>query len=365
MGVRMKDIIICNAVPAYEEAPVSLTLLKEHTEEILNTLMKETVNECFLIVPKNQQMKDIPEGIRVMEAPTTSGFAYGNHSALLKVTENEKAIPYCTNGQLLTESSFVTVEEVLGIDKKKVCIGGKARIKGVCELNKRTTPEEILDVCKSQGTFKGMFFGHPMGRFISASNLKEEILLTTDYIEILDDSDCILNTLLRVIERYDKESCGRCVFGHEGTAQLRMILTDITLKKGKASDIELMLALSHEMQQQSLCEIGYTAANVMISAVETFQSELEEHITKKNCMAGVCSKFVTYHILADMCTGCNECVDACEEDAILGKRKFIHVIDQDECTQCGACLKACEEEAIVKAGAVKPRCPKKPIPCKN
>jgi NADH-quinone oxidoreductase subunit F len=72
---------------------------------------------------------------------------------------------------------------------------------------------------------------------------------------------------------------------------------------------------------------------------------------------------VTYHIIADLCTGCTDCVDACEDDAILGKKKFVHVIDQDECIQCGACMAACEEGAIVKAGAVKPKTPKKPVPC--
>ena len=74
---------------------------------------------------------------------------------------------------------------------------------------------------------------------------------------------------------------------------------------------------------------------------------------------------MTYHIIAANCIGCGECLDVCEDDAILGKKKFVHIIDQDECIQCGKCMEACEEEAIVLAGAVKPRCPKKPIPCKR
>ena len=73
---------------------------------------------------------------------------------------------------------------------------------------------------------------------------------------------------------------------------------------------------------------------------------------------------MTYHVLAAKCTGCGDCLDACDEDAILGKKRFVHVIQQDECTQCGACMDACDEDAIVRAGAVKPRCPAKPIPCK-
>jgi NADH-quinone oxidoreductase subunit F len=118
------------------------------------------------------------------------------------------------------------------------------------------------------------------------------------------------------------------------------------------------------MKIQCLCDIGSATASSVITAFDSFKEEIEGHITKKACKAEVCSKFVTYHILPDKCTGCNECQDACEDDAILGKKKFIHVIDQDECIQCGKCLKACDEEAIVKAGAIKPKGIKKPMPCK-
>lgn len=74
---------------------------------------------------------------------------------------------------------------------------------------------------------------------------------------------------------------------------------------------------------------------------------------------------MTYHILAEKCVGCGDCMDACDEDAILGKTRFVHVIEQNECTQCGACMEACDEDAVVRAGAVKPRCPRKPVPCKK
>lgn len=86
---------------------------------------------------------------------------------------------------------------------------------------------------------------------------------------------------------------------------------------------------------------------------------------KKNCPAGVCARFVTYHILAAKCVGCGDCMEICGEDAILGKKRFVHVIDQEECTRCGDCLESCGEGAVVKAGVVKPRCPVKPIPCKR
>ena len=153
-------------------------------------------------------------------------------------------------------------------------------------------------------------------------------------------------------------------FGHEGVFQIRMLLTGMSLKKGKISDMDLLLELCHEMKLQSLCESGFSIANTVESALDHFKNEIEEHIIRKSCKAGVCQKFLTFHILPDLSTGGTECLDVCEDDAILGKKRFIHVIHQEECTGCGDCIEACAENAIIKAGADKPKCPKKPVPCK-
>ena len=96
-----------------------------------------------------------------------------------------------------------------------------------------------------------------------------------------------------------------------------------------------------------------------------FGDEIEQHFTKKVCPAGECKAYMTYHILPTKCVGCGECVDACEDEAILGKPRFIHVIDQKACTQCGKCVSACDEEAIIMAGADKPRTPPRPIPIRK
>lgn len=361
----MEDMIICNAVPVYEEAPVSSMLLKENRKKVLESLLMTPARTRCLIVPEGEWTGDKPEGLTVIESEDKAGFTYGNHSALKKVAEGEKPIPTCGNGPFSSgENRVVTVEELLN-DNKKVYVGGKAVKTGFLNLKRKTTPGEILAAAGVQGIFKAMYLGHPMGIFINETMLDQPVELTTDYIEILNETDCILDYLMKTADRYAKESCGRCTFGHEGVFQIQMILTDILLKKGKVSDLELVLDLFREMKQQSLCEIGFSIANAAESAVDGFKSEIEEHITRKSCKAGVCRKFLTFHILPDLCTGCGECMDACEDDAILGKKKFIHVIDQDECTQCGSCLKACEEQAIIKAGVDKPKGPKKPVPCKR
>lgn len=188
---------------------------------------------------------------------------------------------------------------------------------------------------------------------------------TLEKLKNLKDTECIVDILLTEVQENKCQDCGKCVFGYEGITQLEMSLRDITEKKGKSGDLTLIKDLCEMMKTQSLCEVGEEIAEAVLTAMDTYSKDFEEHIGKKGCKAGVCKKFMTYHILADKCTGCGECMDECEEDAILGKSRFVHVIEQDECTQCGACLKVCDEEAIVRAGAAKPRCPKKPIPCRR
>ena len=125
-----------------------------------------------------------------------------------------------------------------------------------------------------------------------------------------------------------------------------MILKDFTEKKGRSGDLDLIRDACYMMKTQSLCEEGEDLADAVTEALETFKQDFEDHAAKKTCRAGVCKKFVTYHILADKCTGCGDCMDECEDEAILGKKKFVHVIDQDECVQCGKCMAKCPAKVI-------------------
>ncbi|MBV7276850.1 4Fe-4S binding protein [Clostridium sp. PL3] len=367
----MNKYIICNAVPTYKEAPVSKDILKNSTSQILETIHSKKAEKNYIILDYKEkdlqskletEAKNYPDMIlETILVDGSFGFAYRNSSAILKVIEGEKPIP----SSMEENKSVYTVEMLLDTDEKNVYIDGSIKKKGKYVFKKKITPREIIESCGVKGTFKGMYLGYPMATLLGEADLDKELNLTTDYICIFDESDCILDKLKNIAEAYTKESCGRCVFGFEGVTQINMILSDISQKKGKTSDIGLLLDLCGEMKNQVLCEIDGTLASTVISAISNFREEIEEHITKKVCKAAVCSKFVTYHILADKCIGCTECADVCEDDAILGKKKFIHVIDQEECTQCGKCVEACEEEAIVKAGPIKPRCPQKPIPCKR
>ncbi len=188
---------------------------------------------------------------------------------------------------------------------------------------------------------------------------------SADKIKELKEDQCVVDVLLKEVQSHPCKDCGKCVFGYEGITQLEMILKDITEKKGRPGDIALMQDLSDMMKTQSLCEDGEDIADAVKEALSNYGDIFDEHTSKKGCRAGVCKKFMTYHILASKCVGCGECMDVCEDDAILGKDKFVHVIVMDECSLCGKCMSACDEDAIVMAGAQKPKCPTKPIPCKR
>lgn len=187
---------------------------------------------------------------------------------------------------------------------------------------------------------------------------------TIDKISHLKDTECIVDVLLKVVAENECQNCGECVFGYEGITQIQMILSDIAEKKGKSNDLDLMKDLCEMIKTQSLCDKGIEIADAVITGLITYQEDFENHVGKKTCRAGICKKFMTYHILSDKCIGCGACMEECTEEAILGKKKFVHIIVQDECTQCGACMEACNEEAIIRAGIQKPRCPKKPVPCR-
>lgn len=366
----MNNYLICNAVPAYKEAPVPVEILKDSTSRVLKAINSKGYKENYIILDSKEkeleeklkiEAKNFPELVlKIILVDANFSFVYGNSSALLKVIEGEKPLP----SSMSKDENIYTVETLLNEESKKVFLDGSVKDKISVLLKKTISPREILMKANLIGDFKGMYFAHPMGVFVGEKDLDTEFEISTDYITIFNEKDCMLDKLKKIAEKYEKETCGRCVFGFEGNTQINMILSDISLKKGKTSDISLLLDLCGEMESQVLCEVDLILANSVITAFDNFKEELEEHITKKSCKAAACSKFVTYHIIADKCIGCTDCADICEEDAIAGKKKFIHVIDQEECSQCGACIEVCKEGAIVKAGVIKPRCPKKPIPCK-
>jgi NADH:ubiquinone oxidoreductase subunit F (NADH-binding)/(2Fe-2S) ferredoxin len=165
---------------------------------------------------------------------------------------------------------------------------------------------------------------------------------------VLDETDCMVNVAKYFLEFTKSESCGKCVPCRVGTKRLLEILTRITEGRGREGDIDLLTTLSSDVKTSSLCGLGQTAPNPILSTIKYYRDEYEAHIYEKRCPAGVCKDLLSYSILDEFCKGCTACVRVCPAGAIVGEKKKPHKIIQDICIKCGACFETCKFKAIKK-----------------
>ncbi len=164
---------------------------------------------------------------------------------------------------------------------------------------------------------------------------------------VMDEDTCMVDVARYFIGFLQEESCGKCTPCREGLLQMGEILTNICEGKGNREDIELLEELSLMMKEVSLCALGGTAPNPVLSTLRHFRDEYEAHIEDKRCPAGVCKALITYSIEATTCTGCHACFKVCPSGAITGEVKKPHVIDGEKCIKCGACREACDFQAVI------------------
>ncbi len=165
---------------------------------------------------------------------------------------------------------------------------------------------------------------------------------------VLDETDCMVNVAKYFLEFTQSESCGKCIPCRIGTKRLLEILTRITEGKGREGDIDLLESLSSDVKTSSLCGLGQSAPNPILSTIKYFRDEYEAHIYEHRCPAGVCKDLLTYSILEEFCKGCTACVRVCAAGAIIGDKKKPHKIVQDLCIKCGACFETCKFKAVKK-----------------
>jgi len=144
----------------------------------------------------------------------------------------------------------------------------------------------------------------------------------------------------------EDESCGKCLTCREGTGRMHEVVTRITEGKGRPGDIDLLRRLADTTTEASLCALGGTAANPLLSTLEFFPEEYEEHIEEGVCRALVCKELIRYEIIDEKCTACGICRKQCPTDAISGAKKTVHVLDQEKCIRCGVCYDACDYGSI-------------------
>jgi len=158
---------------------------------------------------------------------------------------------------------------------------------------------------------------------------------------VMDEDTCMVDTARYFLNFLKGESCGKCVPCREGIRQMLRILTRITEGKGKPEDIDLLEELGETVKDASLCALGGTAPNPVLSTIKYFRDEYEAHIREKRCPAGVCKALISYYIDPEKCQACMICIRNCPAEAIEGDKNTIHVIDQGKCTKCGTCLEVC------------------------
>lgn len=204
--------------------------------------------------------------------------------------------------------------------------------------------------------FKAVQTGGPSGGFIPEEHLNAEVdfdkltelgsMMGSGGMVVLDENDCMVSCAKYFVEFLKKESCGKCSPCREGLKAMYRVLDKITRGKGEEGDIEYLEELSNYMIDSSLCALGGSAPNPVLSAIKYFRSEYETHIKDHKCPGGSCKDLVTYSVNPETCTGCHLCVNACPTQATSGEPKKIHKIDQSKCIKCNACWEVCKFNAI-------------------
>jgi NADH:ubiquinone oxidoreductase subunit F (NADH-binding)/Pyruvate/2-oxoacid:ferredoxin oxidoreductase delta subunit len=238
---------------------------------------------------------------------------------------------------------------------------GKVKNTGLVEVPMGITLREIVydiggGVPKGR-KFKAVQIGGPSGGCIPERYLDLPIdydslvgagaIMGSGGMVVMDDDTCMVDIARFFLEFVQDESCGKCVPCRIGTKRMVEILTRITQGEGEAEDIEHLKELARMVKNASLCGLGQTAPNPILSTLRYFRDEYEAHIRDKKCPARVCKDLITYSIDKEKCKGCLVCKKLCPEQAIEGKRKEPHGIDQAKCIKCGLCLDNCKFEAVI------------------
>ncbi len=245
---------------------------------------------------------------------------------------------------------------------KVFALGGKINNVGLVEVPMGTTIREIVEEIgggiPNGKKFKAAQTGGPSGGCISAEYLDVPIdydnliqigsMMGSGGMIILDEDTCMVDISKFYLEFTVDESCGKCTPCRIGTKKLLDYLTKITEGKGEIEDLDKIQELANHMKCSSLCALGQTAANPILSTMNAFGDEYLAHIKDKKCPAGVCKALLSFTIEPDKCRGCTLCARNCPVNAISGKVKEPHVIDPDKCIKCGLCVSNCHFNAIVK-----------------
>ncbi len=242
---------------------------------------------------------------------------------------------------------------------------GKVKNTGLVEIPMGTSLSELVfliggGIIKDR-PFKAVQTGGPSGGCIPKENMDIPLdfesltnigsMMGSGGVIVMDDTTCMVDVARYYMEFLAGESCGKCTTCRDGIDIMLKILKNITSGMGQLEDVDLLLQLSETIKGGSLCELGKTAPNPVLTTIKYFKDEYIDHIVNKKCSAGVCKELTTFYIHADLCIGCGICSKKCPVEAISGISKEPYSIDQKICIKCGDCFLACPTNAIKIGGA--------------
>jgi NADH:ubiquinone oxidoreductase subunit F (NADH-binding) len=247
----------------------------------------------------------------------------------------------------------------IGTEKSKgtkvFALTGNVKNTGLVEVPMGTTLREIIfDIgggIRGDKKFKAVQTGGPSGGCIPEQFLDMPVdyeslasvgsIMGSGGMLVMDESTCMVNMARYFLDFAQNESCGQCTLCRLGTRQMFAILDDIAKGKGRPYDVEVLLELAEAVRAGSICGLGQTVPNPVISTIRYFPEEYEEHIHQKRCRALVCRSLIHYRIKEYRCKACMLCLKACPVEAVIGGKRQVHEIDQSKCIKCGTCMDVC------------------------